>query len=97
MRKHETHTYHEIYLITDKEPQFIQYEDWKVGEPETKEWYNLGLYFYLPHARKVLLVGVHNCMQCFTKPQQANIVSWFKHYLSRNEELEDIMIPLYLK
>ena len=54
--------YHEIYLITDIEPQFIPGADWQEGDEEPKkEWYNLGLHFYLPKAKKIIGVAVHNC------------------------------------
>ena len=45
----------------------------------------------------IVPVVVHNCWLCFTKPQQANIVSWFKVYLADHDELNDIHIPPYLK
>ena len=42
------HKYREIFLITDKEPVFIQYDKWKKGDDWIEQWYNLGLTFYLP-------------------------------------------------
>ena len=83
-RSHLSHTYRDIRLITDKEPQFPQAADWKKGEKFIKQWFNVVLQFYLPTQHRIVPVAVHNCWACFTKPQQANIVSWFKHYLSRH-------------
>jgi hypothetical protein len=40
--------------------------------------------FFLPKQSKIIQVGVHNCLRCFTKPQQANIVSWFVNYLTKH-------------
>ena len=57
----------------------------------------MAIYFYLPSKRTIVPVVVHNCWTCFTKPQQANIVSWFKCYLAKQPELEEVRIPLYLK
>ena len=76
---------------------FIQYEDWKAPEKEIKKWYNLGLFFFFKKASKILLVGVHNCMPCFAKPQQAIIVSWFLDYLKEHPKIKTVFIPLYLK
>ena len=90
--------YHEIYLITDIKPEFIADADWEEGDEEPKkEWYNLGLHFYLPKAKKIIAVAVHNCWEVFRKPQQVKIVSWFKYYLSQHPELEGVFIPLGLK
>ena len=47
-KKYLKHKYREIFLITDKEPVFIQYDKWKKGDDWIEQWYNLGLTFYLP-------------------------------------------------
>ena len=47
-KKYLKHKYREIFLITDKEPVFIQLKDWKEGDDWIEQWYNLGLTFYLP-------------------------------------------------
>ena len=62
-----------------------------------KEWFNLGLHFYLPKTRKLIGVAVYNCWEAFKKPQQVKIVSWFKYYLSKHPEIEGVLIPLGLK
>ena len=62
-----------------------------------KTWFNLGVYFFLPKQAKIILVGVHSCLICFTKPQLANILSWFMHHLSKHKELKKVYIPLCLK
>ncbi len=49
-KNHLKEKYHEIYLLIDKEPVFIQYEDWKAPEKEIKKWYNLGLFFFFKKA-----------------------------------------------
>ena len=63
------HEYHEIYLIEERAPSFIQLDTWKHGDEKIESWYNMGLWFYLPKACKIVLVGIHNCMACFTMPQ----------------------------
>ena len=94
---HRTVDYQHIVLIRDREPKFIPNADQKHGDKVKKTWYNLGMYFCLPKQGKIILVGVHNCFSCFSKPQQANIVSWFVHYLSKHAELDKVYIPLCLK
>jgi hypothetical protein len=84
-------------LIRDREPMFIPNADQKYGAKVKKRWHNLGMYFCLPKQGKIILVSVHHCFSCFSKPQQANIVSWFVHYLSKHSELDKIYIPLCLK
>ena len=96
-RSHLSHTYRDIRLITDKDPQFPQAADWKKGEKFIRQWFNVVLQFYLPTQHRIVPVAVHNCWACFTKPQQMNIVSWFKHYLSKHKELDKLYMPLYLK
>ena len=91
------HSYPNIRLISDWEPDFIQYDTWREGDEEIKQWYNVAISFYIPQKRQIVPVAVHNCWTVFTKPQQANIVSWFKEYLAKHDELNDINIPLYLK
>ena len=77
-----------IVLIRDQEPRFF---------PVTKSWFNLGAYLFLPKQARIILVSVHNCLGCFAKPQQANIVSWFVNYLSKHKDLKNVYIPLCLK
>ena len=62
-------------LIRDREPMFIPNADQKHGAKVKKTWYNLGVYFFLPKQARIILVSVHNCLSCFAKPQQANILS----------------------
>jgi hypothetical protein len=93
----EPHKFREIYLVRDKAPIFIQLDTWKEGDPKIEQWYNLGLWFYLRKANKVVLVGVHNCMKCFTMPQQAAIVSFFIKYVKDHPELDHVYIPLLFK
>ena len=62
----EPHKYREIYLVMDKAPIFIQFDTWKEGDPVIEQWYNMGLWFYLRKANKIVLVGIHNCWKCFT-------------------------------
>ena len=66
VKKTKSVVYRNIVLIRDQEPRFF---------PETKSWFNLGVYFFLPKQARIILVSVHNCFSCFVKPQQANIVS----------------------
>jgi hypothetical protein len=68
-----------------------------MGRKFVQTWFNLTINFFFLKQRKIVPVVIQNCWPLFTKPQQANIVSWFKHYLSRHEELKDVYIPLYLK
>ena len=84
----KTMEYRNIVLIRDLEPRFF---------PMTKSWFNLGAYFFLPKQARIILVSVHNCLSCFVKPQQANIVSWFVNYLSKHKNLKNVYIPLCLK
>ena len=88
VKKHKTVDYRNIVLIRDRQPRFF---------PVTKSWFNLGVYFFLPKQARIILVSVHNCFSCFAKPQQANIVSWFVHYLYKHSNLKDVYIPLCLK
>jgi hypothetical protein len=97
LKPHLDHTYRDIRLITDHEPSFTQSATWKKGRKFIQTWFNLTINFFFLKQRKIVPVVIHNCWPLFTKPQQANIVSWFKHYLSRHEELKDVYIPLYLK
>ena len=64
-KKHKYEHYRNIVLIKDREPRFISAQ---------KTWFNLGVYFFLPKQARLILVSVHHCLSCFTKPQQANIV-----------------------
>ena len=88
VKKTKSVDYRNIVLIWDQEPRFF---------PETKSWFNLGAYFFLPKRARIILVSVHNCLSCFVKPQQANIVSWFVNYLSKHKNLKNVYIPLCLK
>jgi hypothetical protein len=97
IRTHEKLRYREIYIIVDLEPEFIPDIDTKPGAKVKPTWYNLGLYFYFPKAGKIFVVAVHNCWEAFIKPQQVKIASWFKHYLSKHPELNEVFLPLYLK
>ena len=81
----------------DKAPIFIQFDTWKEGDPVIEQWYNMGLWFYLRKANKIVLVGIHNCWKCFTMPQQAAIVSWFIKYVSEHPELDHVYIALMYK
>jgi len=97
VRKTESKWYREIFLITDLEPEFIPDIEWKEGEEVKKHWYSMALHFYLPKAKKIIPVCVHNCWFIFSKHQQAKIASWFKHYLTEHDELDTVFIPLFLK
>ena len=88
VKKTKAVEYRNIVLIRDREPKFIS--------PQ-KTWFNLGVYFFLPKQARLILVSVHHCLSCFTKPQQANIVSWFVHHLSKHSNLSKVYIPLCLK
>ena len=70
---HKFEPYQNIILIRDREPRFIPDADQKHGDKVKKRWFNLGVYFFLPKQAKIILVGVHSCLICFTKAQQANI------------------------
>ena len=58
---------------------------------------NVAIKFYVPSKHLIVAVVVHNCWRCFTKPQQANILSWFKEYLADHDILNHIQIPALLK
>jgi hypothetical protein len=96
-KKYKPEKCRNIILITGRTPFFIPPYDWKQGDAEVKSWFNLAVYFFLPKQCKIILVAVHSCLRCFTKPQQANIVSWFVDYLSKHSELDHVYIPLCLK
>ena len=92
------HKYRDIRLIRDQEPSFAQSTTWKKGKHKfIQTWHNFVVNFFFLKQKKIVPVAIHNCWKLFKKPQQANIVSWFKHYLSRHRELEGLYMPLFLK
>jgi hypothetical protein len=46
----------------------------------TRDWFHMVLKFYFPNRYEIRHVLISNCIECFTKPQICNIVSWAKYW-----------------
>jgi hypothetical protein len=46
----------------------------------TRDWDHMVLKFYFPNRYEIRHVLISKCLECFTKPQICNIVSWAKFW-----------------
>ena len=58
--------------------------------------------FYFPKSNQLHIIQIKSCLACFAKPQRANIMSFIKEKILKNEEggnfkFKGINLPRYLR
>ena len=62
------------------------------------EWQNLALGFYFPADRRIHYIGIKACLESFTNPQIANIISYIRRVIEKKpDQFPDLKIPKFLK
>lgn len=86
--------YRDVWLLDTSEFEWVASNKGEV----IYEWPSLALGFYFPVDRQIKYIGISNCLECFTNPQIANIISYVKRVATKKrDEYPDLRIPRFLE